>query len=78
VYLRLSDILEMKFNSLLEDHFSGWEFEHITGDPNEYTKIPALQYLAFTEGTPSCKTRRAKSSGKSAVNAMNSTCNNNN
>jgi hypothetical protein len=39
----------MKFNSLIQENFSGWHFGHITEDPNETADNPALQYLAFTD-----------------------------
>jgi hypothetical protein len=53
VNLHLTDNLEKKFNHLLEDHFSFWDFEHITGEQNETKNIPELQYTAFGETSTS-------------------------
>nr|CAD7258826.1 unnamed protein product [Timema shepardi] len=47
VYYQKGATLSQRFDELLEDNFTGWEFKSITGSPRELNTNPTLRYTAF-------------------------------
>nr|CAD7402931.1 unnamed protein product [Timema poppensis] len=47
LYNKKGAILSQRFDELLEDNFTGWEFKSITGSPRELNTNPTLRYTAF-------------------------------
>nr|CAD7449987.1 unnamed protein product [Timema bartmani] len=49
VYYKKGATLSQRFDELLEDNFTGWEFKSITGSPRELNTNPTLRYAAFDD-----------------------------